>query len=758
MAKILKNTDSINKNVESLNEETRALNDAAKSMISSFTTATKLQQSSRDILRSYVKEQKKALEDEAKQKKKLSEEEERRKEIARARDRKYAEWEEQNKRQLKQHLKDIQKLKEETGKADIEQYRALQEEEKKLQDLISNKSKGITSKIASSKVGQIALNAGNQLFGEASTAIDNALEQFRGYTSNIATRLSGNTDTFNTMVGRVSEATAFNGAVSASSVVNNLNALVSSGIAYNVELRAYLATATDKIATTFDVFDSNLLRLIRLQKHDTTAAYMGMEATLTDLFNETFKDTSFLNKGGLSDAITGSILEATSQMGYSEGLEFQYSVQKWLGALSESGASDSFVSTLANALNMLGTGDVNGLANNSQMQSLLALAANNAGLNYSDLLIGGLNATNTNTLMYSLLNYLGNVSSVSSGNNVLRNAFGNVFGFGMSDVRAIQNLLSGQASTIYNSSLSYGGAEGKTSSQLQTMLDRTSVYDRINTTIDNMLYNIGSAVATNELFSGLWTGAGLLEKLLGNPKIAGVDIFKLAKLGIAGFGGGGQALLNAFSAMGAGGTDSLGLSGLQGILSGGGNQYVLGDNTFDGSNLMSLKTISGISVSDTKNTNDIYEQLSEVKGDTNKIDTNTKRGTTQNAPVYVVDMDRTELLNTIIDNANTLKENTFDVNIKSVSGDTLLPVSLSDATDTMKAFYNLDFAKNIAQRIINAVYNADANNVDPQIDTEHTIGALAEFLVNVQSARGDYIDVNLADSSLTIKDMLVRRS
>lgn len=758
MAKILKNTDSINKNVESLNEETRALNDAAKSMISSFTTATKLQQSSRDILRSYVKEQKKALEDEAKQKKKLSEEEERRREIARARDRKYAEWEEQNKRQLKQHLKDIQKLKEETGKADIEQYRALQEEEKKLQDLISNKSKGITSKIASSKVGQIALNAGNQLFGEASTAIDNALEQFRGYTSNIATRLSGNTDTFNTMVGRISNATAFNGAVSAPSVVNNLNALVSSGIAYNVELRAYLATATDKIATTFDVFDSNLLRLIRLQRHDTTAAYMGMEATLTDLFNETFKDTSFLNKGGLSDAITGSILEATSQMGYSEGLEFQYSVQKWLGALSESGASDSFVSTLANALNMLGTGDVNGLANNSQMQSLLALAANNAGLNYSDLLIGGLNATNTNTLMYSLLNYLGNVSNVSAGNNVLRNAFGNVFGFGMSDVRAIQNLLSGQASTIYNSSLSYGGAEGKTSSQLQTMLDRTSVYDRINTTIDNMLYNIGSAVATNELFSGLWTGAGLLEKLLGNPKIAGVDIFKLAKLGIAGFGGGGQALLNAFSAMGAGGTDSLGLSGLQGILSGGGLQYALGDNTFDGSNLGQLKTVSGISVSDAKDTNDIYEQLSEVKSDTNKIDTNTKRGTTQNAPVYVVDMDRSELLNTIIDNANTLKETTFDVNIKSVSGDTLLPVSLSDAADTMKAFYNLDFAKNIAQRIINAVYNADANNVDPQIDTEHTIGALAEFLVNVQSARGDYIDVNLADSSLTIKDMLVRRS
>ena len=93
-----------------------------------------------------------------------------------------------------------------------------------------------------------------------------------------------------------------------------------------------------------------------------------------------------------------------------------------------------------------------------------------------------------------------------------------------------------------------------------------------------------------------------------------------------------------------------------------------------------------------------------------------------------------------------------------MSGDTLIPISINSMDDNVKAFYNLDLAKNLAQRIINAVYNADANNVDPNIDAEHTLGVLAEFLVNVQSARGDYIDVNLADSSLTIKDMLVRRS
>ena len=758
MAKILKNTESIDKNVSALNEETRALNDAAKSMISSFNTVNKLQQSSRDILRSYVKEQKKALDDEAKQKKKLAEEEERRKENARAKDRKYAEWEEQNRRQLKQHLKDIQKLKEVTGKTDIEQYRALQEEERKLQSLISD-SKGHGNTVVGNYIRQTASKAGSALLRESSNAIGSAMEQFRSYTSNIATRLSGNTDTFNTMVGRVSNATAWNGAVSASNVVNNLNALVSSGIAYNVELRAYLATATDKIATTFDVFDGNLLRLIRLQRHDTTAAYLGMEATLTDLFNETFQDTSFLNKHGLSDAITGSILEATSQMGYTEGLEFQYSVQKWLGALSESGASDSFVSSLASALNMLGTGDVNGLASNTQMQSLLALAANNAGLNYSDLLIGGLNASNTNTLMYSLLNYLGNVSAASSGNNVLRNAFGNVFGFGMSDVRAIQNLLSTSSGSIFDSMLSFAGAEAKTSSQLQTMLDRTSIYDRVTTGIENMLFNIGSSVATNNIGSWAWAVGKQVGELLGNPEIMGVDISKLIQLGGAGIGGGVQAIMQTLQSGMNGGTASVGLGTLKSLLSGGGISYGL-SNGFDVStgDYRKLSTISGVSIADSIGIEDVYEEVSEVKGDTGRIDSNTKRGSVQNAPAFVQDVDRSELLNTIIENATALKDNTFDVNIKSVSGDTLIPISINSMDDNVKAFYNLDLAKNLAQRIINAVYNADANNVDPNIDAEHTLGVLAEFLVNVQSARGDYIDVNLADSSLTIKDMLVRRS
>jgi hypothetical protein len=45
---------------------------------------------------------------------------------------------------------------------------------------------------------------------------------------------------------------------------------------------------TDKLVTTFNAFDSNLLAIIRLQQADSTAARLGMEAILTKNLNSMF--------------------------------------------------------------------------------------------------------------------------------------------------------------------------------------------------------------------------------------------------------------------------------------------------------------------------------------------------------------------------------------------------------------------------------------------------------------------------------------
>ena len=46
-------------------------------------------------------------------------------------------------------------------------------------------------------------------------------------------------------------------------MLSNLNELIQMGVNYNIEQRAFLQSMTDKIVTTFNAFDSNLLNLFK---------------------------------------------------------------------------------------------------------------------------------------------------------------------------------------------------------------------------------------------------------------------------------------------------------------------------------------------------------------------------------------------------------------------------------------------------------------------------------------------------------------
>ena len=115
-----------------------------------------------------------------------------------------------------------------------------------------------------------------------------------------------------------------------SSMLESLNELVAQGIAFNLEQRAFLDTLGEKIATTFDVANSSLLRIVKLQQADSTASRLGMEAYLTRYFNEMFQDTQYLSS--TFDNVTAALLEATSQMQTKQSVEFEYIVQKMVRA------------------------------------------------------------------------------------------------------------------------------------------------------------------------------------------------------------------------------------------------------------------------------------------------------------------------------------------------------------------------------------------------------------------------------------------
>lgn len=121
-------------------------------------------------------------------------------------------------------------------------------------------------------------------------------------------------------------ASAISPIVSQRQLVDNTKQLIDSGIAFNVEQRAALMTLSDRIASTFEAADGTLLRLIRIQQADTTAARLGMESALTAFLNNMYETTEYMS--GVARDIRANIAEATALMGATEAVEFEYQVQK----------------------------------------------------------------------------------------------------------------------------------------------------------------------------------------------------------------------------------------------------------------------------------------------------------------------------------------------------------------------------------------------------------------------------------------------
>ena len=88
---------------------------------------------------------------------------------------------------------------------------------------------------------------------------------------------------------------------------------------------------------------------------------------------------------------------------------------------------------MAQAIGWLGSGDVNALAGNVPMQTLLAISSNRAGLNYAELLTKGLNASNVNQLLTAMVTYLSDIANNTDMNNVVQKAYGGVLGLNVSD-------------------------------------------------------------------------------------------------------------------------------------------------------------------------------------------------------------------------------------------------------------------------------------------------------------------------------------
>ena len=374
--------------------------------------------------------------------------------------------------------------------------------------------------------------------------ISQEVESFYQYQAQINARLQGSDTTYQSALKLISKNIGISGVMSQKAAIENLRKLSEEGIAYNLELRAFLATVSDKIATTFDVFDSNLLRLIRLQQSDTTAARLGMEASLTRLFNEYFSDTSYLGDNGAFDSVSQALLEANSQLSKNASIEFEYMVQKWLGALYSVGMDSSTIDTIAQGLNYLATGNVNALNGNESLENLLAMSASRAGIPLADILTGGLDAQTTNDLLKSMVEYLQEIAE-SAENQVVKSAYSDTFGFSIADLTAVQSL--DNLNSIHKKSLGYDESMDELKGQLNELKSRIHITEIISNVIENATSNAASGIGNNTATYGLWKILDVVTDATGGKGInipaimaAGFgvelnsDVLSLIRIGITG--------------------------------------------------------------------------------------------------------------------------------------------------------------------------------------------------------------------------------
>ena len=231
----------------------------------------------------------------------------------------------------------------------------------------------------------------------------------------------------------------------------------------------------------FNAQDGSLTQLIRLQNRDLSSNRMAIEYSLQKFLNQNYQTSEYIKAA--FDSVSDSLLTAQSTMNARQAVDFEGTVQTWLGSMYSAGMNASTVNSLASALNALGSGDISNLG--SGISNLVLMGAARAGLDYGALLNNGLDANTTDKLLASITSYMQEMGSNQS--NVVRSQLGNLFGVNITDIIAANNMRSTQ---------------GSVSSDIGSLLGDYGNFITFGTglqnRIANMMWSFGTNVATNQ--------------------------------------------------------------------------------------------------------------------------------------------------------------------------------------------------------------------------------------------------------------------
>ncbi|MBO7734824.1 MAG: hypothetical protein J6S67_19850 [Methanobrevibacter sp.] len=422
----------------------------------------------------------------------------------------------------KQYQKQAKELHEENMRYLKARFDAQQISEEEYKRSLSKETKEYEE--ATKGIGRsIALSQGAKALAGAMTSftnkIDQALEEITSYQSRIEARLQGTNQSFKDIEKDVKNAVGASAFVQQKELYKNIATLIDKGVAYNIEERAFLQTITDKIATTFDAFDSNLLRLIRLQQADMTASRMGMEAHLTQVLNTMFKDTSYLSD--VYDTVSGAIIEANSLLSAGASTSFEYNVQKWLGSLYSLGFSSDAVSAIAQGINYLATGNVASLTGNQALSSLFALSAGRGGLDYAQALKNGLDGAGVNSLMSGMIQYLQEIAT-NTDSKIVLSAYANLFGMSVADLKAVSSITQRELDDLLKINMDYQSSLNELNQQFKQLPKRLTQAEMIKNLAENLFYSSASGIASSPALYATWLVTSAIEGATGGTHLPSV--------------------------------------------------------------------------------------------------------------------------------------------------------------------------------------------------------------------------------------------
>jgi hypothetical protein len=386
-------------------------------------------------------------------------------------------------------------------------------------------ARDITGKAADSYIKEAQINATLKKFAGWAKGMESTATEVAEAQSAVDTRLQGSSNDksilgsyWTRMTEHITGNIGMSPFLKQETAVKNLQTLVGKGIAFNVEQRAFLDTISEKIATTFEATDASLLKLVRIQQADSTAARLGMESALTAFLNNMYETTEYMTEA--ADSIRASIYEASALMTAEEATDFEYQVQKWMGSLYSVGFQNT--QGLSDALGKLAAGDINGITDNGY-GNLLVMAANKANLSIAEILQDGLNDDETNALMHAMVEYLGGIYTETKDNKVVAQQFANVYGLTASDLKAAANLAS-STTNVYKNNLNYGGMMQQLTDMANSMGSRTSLGTMVNNIFENFKYTTASGIGNDPILYSTYMIASMLDETVGGINIPTIGV------------------------------------------------------------------------------------------------------------------------------------------------------------------------------------------------------------------------------------------